>query len=69
MRGIVEEFDDAVGMGWIVDDVGDRRFFHCTQIADGTRTIDVHAPVAFALLPCLGRYEATDITKLSKATS
>jgi cold shock CspA family protein len=38
-RGVVIEFDDAKGYG-IVSDVGTgaRYFFHCTQIANGTRT-------------------------------
>lgn len=65
MRGIVAEFDDAAGMGWIMDDDGNRRFFHCTQIADGSRSIEIHAPVSFGLLAFLGRYEATDIAKLA----
>ena len=56
-------------MRGIVEDDGNRRFFHCTQIADGTRTIDVHASVSFDLLPYLGRYEATDIVKLATAVS
>jgi cold shock CspA family protein len=65
MRGIVTEFDDVAGLGWLIDDDGNRRFFHCTQIADGTRTIDVNTAVRFDLLPYLGRYEATAIAKLS----
>ena len=38
--------------------------FHCTQIADGTRTIEVGQAVRFELLPKLGRYEATAIEKV-----
>jgi cold shock CspA family protein len=65
LQGIVREFDDPAGMGWIAGHDGTDRFFHCTQIADGTRTIAVGAPVAYELLPYLGRYEATAITKLA----
>jgi cold shock CspA family protein len=61
MRGVVTEFDDAAGMGWLTDDDGGRWFFHCTQIADGTRTIAIETPVTFESLPFLGRYEATAI--------
>jgi cold shock CspA family protein len=61
MRGTVTEFDDAAGMGWITEPDGTRRFFHCTQIADGTRTIASGIAVTFDLLPYLGRYEATNI--------
>jgi hypothetical protein len=37
--------------------------FHCTQIADGTRTIDVGADVTFEVRPGLmGRWEAIALT-------
>ena len=64
MHGVVIEFDDSAGMGWLRDSEGRRWFFHCTQIADGTRTIDTRTAVSFECLPYLGRYEATDVTKL-----
>ena len=55
-------FDEFVGLGEI-DAAGERVRFHCTQIADGTRTIEVGAPVEFALvLGPTGRPEATAIT-------
>jgi cold shock CspA family protein len=38
-RGVVIEFDDAKGYGIVSDaSTGAQYFFHCTQIADGTRT-------------------------------
>ena len=42
---------------------GSRRFpFHCTQIADGSRTVAVGARVSFGLLAGrAGRWEAADI--------
>jgi len=45
--GVVEEFDAEVGLGTIVDDEGRRWPFHCTVIADGTRTIEVGTRVRF----------------------
>ncbi len=65
MRGTVVEFDEAAGVGWLTDEAGQRWFFHCTQIADGTRTVAAWAPVSFESLPYLGRYEATAVTKLA----
>jgi cold shock CspA family protein len=60
--GTVSEFDDAAGYGTITDSVGARWFFHCTAIADGTRTIAPGATVAFEVVPGrLGRWEAADV--------
>lgn len=50
--GVVATFDDQVGAGTIVDDAtGAPWWFHCTRIADGTRTIAIGAPVRFSLEP------------------
>lgn len=58
-HGTVDEFDDAKGWGHVVTPDGARYFFHCTAIADGTRTIDEGVEVDFELEPGhLGRYEA-----------
>lgn len=57
--GTVEEYDQARGWGTIVGDDGEVLGFHCTQIADGTRTIRVGARVRYARRAAhLGRYEA-----------
>jgi cold shock CspA family protein len=48
-RGAVESFDADAGLGYIVDDRGDRWFFHCTTIADGSRSIDPGTAVGFAV--------------------
>lgn len=62
MLGTVVEFDEARGLGHIVAD-GTGYPFHCTAIADGTRTIEVGASVAFEVRPGgLGRWEATALT-------
>jgi cold shock CspA family protein len=61
-RGRVVEFDDAAGLGVVVDSDGRRYPFHCTSIADGTRTIAVGAAVRFAVAPGHGgRLEARDL--------
>jgi CspA family cold shock protein len=65
MVGTVVEFDEPAGYGHVANDTdpdGGRWFFHCTAIADGTRTIEVGARVRFELVPGhQGRYEATDL--------
>jgi cold shock CspA family protein len=63
MTGVVAAFDDAAGLGHIEADDGVRYPFHCTQIADGTRTITVDTPVSFEVMAGhMGRWEATAIT-------
>lgn len=62
-RGTVVEFDDDKGWGAIAEEGGPERFFHCTAIADGTRTIEVGTAVEFAVTAGHnGRYEATAVT-------
>ena len=64
-RGVVVAFDDHAGWGTLRDDDGAERFFHCTQIADGTRTIGIGTTVSFVLAPVgLGTWEATDVRTL-----
>jgi CspA family cold shock protein len=48
--GTVSSFDDAKGWGYVRTDDGAEHFFHCTAIADGTRTIAAHTPVEFELV-------------------
>jgi CspA family cold shock protein len=63
LTGVVAEFDADKGFGSVEAEDGRRLFFHCTQIADGTRTIDVGTPVTFEVVAGhLGRYEATAVT-------
>ena len=62
-RGRVAEFDADVGFGFVETDDGRRLFFHCTQIAGGSRTIDTGAVVTFDVVAGhRGRYEAVAIT-------
>ncbi len=63
MTGTVTEFDDDAGLGVITADEDGGAFpFHCTAIADGTRTIAVGTRVQFERQARLGRYEAAAIT-------
>jgi cold shock CspA family protein len=61
MHGRVTSFDDHRGYGMVTADDGTEYFLHCTQIADGTRTIAVGTQVAFGVLARLGHYEATEV--------
>ena len=69
-RGVVVEFDEAAGLGQVEPSDGpapthvsaDRYLFHCTQIADGSRTIAVGTAVTFNVTPGRGgRWEAAQI--------
>lgn len=66
MRGKVAEFDEHVGLGEIEGDDGRRYPFHCTRIADGTRTVPVGATVTFEVVPGhLGRWEAAAVATVA----
>ncbi len=56
-------FDDAAGLGVVVDDAtGAEHGFHCTAIADGSRTIAEGTSVRFVVVPGhRGRWEASDL--------
>jgi cold shock CspA family protein len=61
-RGRVEEFDGVVGLGTVRGADGRIYPFHCTQIADGSRSVDPGEAVEFEVVPGhLGRWEATAI--------
>ena len=60
--GTVSAFDEDRGLGEITGDDGTTYPFHCTGIADGTRTIDEGAAVRFGVIAGrLGRWEAWEI--------
>lgn len=61
-RGRVAEYDDHKGYGWIDDTSGQRFFFHCTAISDGSRTIEVGAGVTFDVVEGRMGPEATGIS-------
>lgn len=62
--GTVVAFDAAVGLGEVERSDGRRFLFHCIELADGTRSIEVPAAVTFGLLCKLGRYEASAVTRV-----
>jgi CspA family cold shock protein len=66
VSGTVTAFDDDKGWGTVTADDGTELFFHCTAIADGTRTIEVGAKVTYDVRPGhLGQWEAAAITPVT----
>lgn len=64
MIGRVITFDEHVGLG-IIESNDEKIPFHCVNIADGTRTINLGAEVTFEkFMHPQGREEATNIVKL-----
>jgi cold shock CspA family protein len=62
LTGFVTAFDDGRGLGVITGDDESEIGFHCTAIADGTRTIEVGLEVSYVTRARhLGRWEAGDI--------
>ena len=60
--GTVTTFDDHVGAGTVTGGpAGETWFFHCTRIADGSRTVPVGAAVRFRLVPGPTGLEAVDL--------
>lgn len=62
--GVVTVFDDDRGYGTVSGGDGGKHewFFHCTSIADGSRTIAVGTAVTFTLLAGRrGQWEAMDL--------
>ena len=63
--GTVVAFDDHAGIGAIEVARGQRYSFHCTQIADGSRTIAQGASVRFTVVAGhLGAWEAAGVEQL-----
>jgi hypothetical protein len=61
-EGIVMAFDDMLAYGEIVAKGNAKFFFHCTQIADGSRNIAVGTAVEFqGIAGRMGKWEAADI--------
>ncbi len=65
MKGTVAAFDEFVGLGTVRGEDGRELSFHCTQLRDGTRSIEVGTLVRFEVVPGhLGRWEAARVEKL-----
>jgi cold shock CspA family protein len=68
LLGRVASFDADRGLGTVTADDGTAYGFHATAIADGSRRIEVGAPVAFTVSPGhRGRYEARSIVGAAPA--
>lgn len=66
LQGTVDAFDDHAGYGQVRSEDGETIFFHCTRIADGSRTIPVGTTVTFTMAPVgLGTWEAVDVRPAS----
>ena len=61
-RGRVIEFDDARGLGVVLSDDEVTYPFHCANIADGSRFVEVGTRLVWRVVPGrLGRWEAADL--------
>jgi cold shock CspA family protein len=66
VHGVVESFDERRGDGIVRSDRGERLYFHCVSIADGTRHIDEGVRVtARRRVGQVGRDEVADVTPLT----
>ena len=61
MRGTVTAFDAHVGLGEITLTQGEVVMFHCAEIADGTRQINLGSEVECELITKFSRAEASAI--------
>ena len=67
MKGRVTAFDEHRGIGEVTADDGTTYPFHCTVIANGSRTISVGTAVDFEVTPGhQGRWEASAITSMTE---
>jgi len=64
LSGTVTGFDEAIGLGEVTDPSDGTRYpFHCIELADGSRTVEVGASVRFYVMAKLGRLEATQVER------
>jgi cold shock CspA family protein len=62
VAGTVAAFDEHRGLGTVRSDDGRELPFHCTSIADGSRTVRVGSRVRFSVVAGhRGRWEAVDL--------
>jgi cold shock CspA family protein len=62
--GTVAAFDEHKGLGTVRADDGRELPFHCTSIANGSRTIDLGARVTFSVVAGHhGEWEAADLAE------
>ena len=64
LQGVVVAFDDHAGFGE-VEAEGNRYWFHCTAVVDGSRHAEPGQRVGFRVVPGhLGRWEAAEVQEL-----
>ncbi len=64
--GVVETFDERRGDGIVSSDRGERLYFHCVSIANGTRRIDPGVRVrAQRRVGHVGRDEVVDVEQVA----
>jgi cold shock CspA family protein len=64
-RGTVATFDEHAGHGVIRAEDGRELFFHCTQLVDGSRTVEIGTLVRFDVVAGhSGTWEAARVEKL-----
>jgi cold shock CspA family protein len=64
LNGVVVAWDEHGGYGTVRSEDGTEHFFHCTQLADGSRTTEVGQAVTFDVVPGrLGQWEAANVVK------
>lgn len=59
--GTVTQFDEYVGLGEVTAPGGEVYPFHCVEIADGSRTIEVGTDVEFDLITKFATIEAAQL--------
>jgi cold shock CspA family protein len=65
LKGVVVSFDAKLGIGVIASREAGSVRFHCTEIADGSRSIERGSRVVFLLRPSPVRgWEAVSVTKV-----
>ena len=62
MRAVVSAFDAHVGLGRVRTDDGTEVLFHCAEIADGSRSIEVGAAVTCEIREKFGRPDAFSVS-------
>lgn len=63
VRGQVVEFDEHRGLGSVRTADGDTFMFHCIELDDGTRRIDIGTEVDFEVRQKFSRPEAFSIRR------
>ncbi len=63
LTGTVVDFDEHRGLGTVRADDGRTFTFHCTRIADGSRSIEPQTAVVFSVVAGhLGCWEGADLS-------